>query len=40
LKSLKAAKEMFGLALRKKDGFGKSLAKSLEKKQFAGERKA
>jgi hypothetical protein len=38
LKTLKTAKEMFGSACRKKDGIGKSLAKSLENKQFAGER--
>jgi hypothetical protein len=40
LKSLKTAKEMFGWAWRKKDGMGKSLAKSLENKQFARERQA
>ena len=40
LKSLKTAREMFGSACRKKDGIGKSLAKSLENKQFAGERQA
>jgi hypothetical protein len=39
-KCLDGLEEMFGWAWRKKERFGKSFAKSLENKQFAGERQA